>query len=89
MMIYTLGKKARREFKAAMKHGEVQKPGEVIEIKAAKRAMRTHKTELVRYMRLNSKEPLQASFEFPITAPLTQAQELAGRLIAAGVWVIN
>ena len=47
MMIYTPGEKARREFKAAMKRGEVQKPGEVIKIKASTATMRTHETEQV------------------------------------------
>jgi len=87
MMIYIPGEKARHEFKAAMKRGEVQKPGEVIKIGASTATMRTHETELVRNIRIYTEEPLQASFEFPVTPPLTEAQELAGRLIAAGVWV--
>jgi hypothetical protein len=87
MMIYTPGEKARREFKAAMKRGEVQKPGEVIKIKASTATMCTHETKEIRVMRAHTEEPVQASFEFPATTPFTEAQELAGRLIAAGVWV--
>jgi hypothetical protein len=90
MMAYTPGPKARREYDAAMRRGEVQPPAQVIEIAPVEGVADTPPTPKQSpkpTSRAPAPEPTQEPLDLPPDPPLTEAQAISQRLVAAGVWI--
>jgi hypothetical protein len=84
MMVFIPGPKSRREYEAATKKGVINSSAKVIEIAPAKPSTSTPPTP-----ESTPKEPTQEPLNLPPDPPLTEAQELAQRLVKIGVSLVR